>query len=148
MSPINENKNKNIGVFTLISQPPHFGELLAVMQVIDKFDILIICIKAPARLISIRQVQQMWSMALKKYKDKVIIATSKENFAEIAILPSAFVNTTILTMSKTVFAHLMSLGIKSELVGRVKGYHDIFQRVAYRQGCALDWITEGYGTKR
>lgn len=143
-----EKLSRSIGVFTLVSQPPNFGEALSVMQVIDKFDILILCFKTPAQLIPLAQLQQQWSLLLKGFKDKVVLTSWDEDFSEISVLPEGFADATILTISKTVYAHLASMGIKTELVPRVKGYHNVFYRTAYRSSCALDYIVQHYGAKQ
>lgn len=143
-----EKLSRSIGVFTLVSQPPNFGEALSVMQVIDKFDILVLCFKTPAQLIPLAQLQQQWSLLLKGFKDKVVLTSWDEDFSEISVLPEGFAGAIILTISKTVYAHLASMGIKTELVPRIKGYHSIFYRKAYRESCSLDWVTQNYGQKR
>jgi len=118
------------------------------MSIIDNFDILVLCFKIPTSVIPIQQVIQMWSLALSGYKDKIILTSWHEDFAEITKLPGGYEDATILTISKEIYAHLNSLGIKSELVGHMKGYHSTFLRKAYREGIALDWIQSHYGLQR
>lgn len=118
------------------------------MSIIDKFDILVICFKTPTSVIPIQQVIQMWTLVLSGYTDKILLTSWHEDFAEITELPSGYKDATILTISKEIYAHLNSLGIKAELVGHLKGYHGIFLRKAYREGVALDWIQSHYGLKK
>ena len=95
-----------------------------------------------------QQITQMWSLVVNGYKDKIILTSWHEDFAEITELPGGYEDATILTISKEIYAHLNSLGIKAELVGHMKGYHGIFLRKAYREGIALDWIQSHYGLQR
>lgn len=137
--------DKKIGIFTLISQPLNVGEILSVLSVIDKFDILVLCLKTPSKLIPISQLQKMWSFILKAYTDKILITAWGESFTEILALPDEFKKATVLTISKKVYAHLNSIGIVCELVPHMKGYHSTFLRKAYREGIALDYILSRYG---
>ena len=118
------------------------------MSIIDKFDILVLCFKMPTTVVSMQQITQMWSLVVNGYKDKIILTSWHEDFAEITELPGGYEDATILTISKEIYAHLNSLGIKAELVGHMKGYHSIFLRKAYREGIALDWIQSHYGIKK
>ena len=134
-----------MGIFTLISQPPSFAELIAVMKVIDNYDTLVLCFKTPSELMPIKQVQQMWEIALKGFLDKIILTAWDSDFQELIALPENFKNATVLTLSKKVFAHLNSVGIKCELAPKLKGYHSTFMRKAYREGISLDFILQRYG---
>ena len=139
---------KNIGLFVLISQPPNIGELVSVLSVIDNYDALILCFKSPAKVMPLKHVSLLWSSALKGFKNKVIFTSSDIDFATVAELPEAYNGQTVLTLSKKVFVHLSTMGIKVQLVDRVKGFHDIYLRSAYMQGRAYDFIMERYGAKQ
>ena len=143
-----ETELKNIGLFVLISQPPNIGELISVLSVIDRFDALILCFKTPIKVMPIKHVSELWMLALKGYKGKVMLTSSDTDFATVAELPEVYNDKVILTLSKKVFVHLSTMGMKVEMVDRVKGYHDIFMRAAYVQGRALDYINEHFGSKR
>ena len=140
-----ESELKNIGLFVLISQPPNAGEIISVLSVIDKFDALILCFKTPIRVMPIKHVSELWMLALRAYKDKVLLTSCDTDFATVAELPEAYKDKTVLTLSKKVFVHLSTMGIHCEIVDRVKGYHDIFLRAAYIQGRALDYINMRFG---
>ena len=62
-------------------------------------------------------------------------------------LPEEFKKSTIITLSKKVYIHLSTMGIRCVLANRVKGYHDVFLRTAYLQGRAYDYIQEAFGKK-
>lgn len=140
-----EKELKNIGLFVLISQPPNAGEIISVLSVIDKFDALILCFKTPVKVMPIKHVSELWMLALKAYKDKVLFTSCDTDFATVAELPEAYSDKTVLTLSKKVFVHLSTMGIHCEIVDRVKGYHDIFLRAAYIQSRALDYINARFG---
>jgi hypothetical protein len=139
---------KNIGLFLLNSQPPNIGELISVLSVIDKYDGLILCFKTPIQIMPIKHVTEIWTVILEKYKGKFILTSCNTDFATVSKLTKDFKDKTILTLSKRVFVHLSTMGMKVKLVDRVKGYHSMFLRSAYIQGRALDYINENYGTKR
>ena len=143
-----ENELKNIGLFVLISQPPNIGELISVLSVIDDYDALILCFKSPAKVMPIKHVSELWRCALKGFKNKIILSSCDTDFATVAELPEAYNDKVVLTLSKKVFVHLSTMGMKVKLVDRVKGFHDIYLRSAYIQGRAYDFIVERYGTKR
>ena len=140
-----KTKDKKVGIFTLVSQPPSFAELIAVMQIIDNYDTLILCFKMPEEVMPIRQVQQMWELALRGFMDKIILTSWNADFQELTILPEPFQTATVLTLSKKVFAHLNSVGINCKLAPKLKGYHSTFMRKAYREGISLDYILQRYG---
>ena len=100
------------------------------------------------RVMPVKHVSEIWRCVLRAYKDKVVFTSCDTDFATIAELPEAYDGKTILTLSKKVFVHLSTRGVKCLLVDRVKGYHDVFLRAAYIQGRALDFINERYGSKR
>jgi hypothetical protein len=143
-----ENEPENIGLFVLISQPPSAGEIISVLSIIDNYDILILCFKTPIRVMSIHHVSAMWRCALRPYKNKTVLTSSDIDFATVVTLPEAYNSKTVLTLSRKVFTHLSTMGIKCLLVDRVKGYHDIYLRAAFIQGRALDYINENFGSKR
>ena len=143
-----KTKDKNIGLFVLISQPPNASEIIAVLRVIDDYDGLILCFRTPITVMSVKHVSELWRYALKGYEDKIVLTSCNTNFATVAELPDSFNGKTVLTLSRKVFVHLSNMGIECQLVDRLRGYHDIFLRSAYIQGQALDFINEKYGTKR
>ena len=141
-------KPENIGLFVLISQPPNIGELVSVLSVVDEYDALILCFKSPAKVMPIKHVSQLWGCALKGFRNKIVFTSCDIDFATVAKLPEAYNDKTILTLSKKVFVHLSTMGMKVQLVDRVKGFHDIYLRSAYIQGRAYDFIMERYESKR
>ena len=142
-----EKISDGIGIFLLVSQPPNASEIVAVLQAVEKFDKLILCIKTPIKVMPLPHVSKVWQMILKPYKDKTLLTASDMDFTTISELPETFNDKTILTLSKKVFVHLSTMGMKVLLVDRLRGYHDVFLRSAYIQGRALDYITENYGKK-
>lgn len=117
------------------------------LSVIDEYDALILCFKTPAKVMPIEHVSQLWRYALKGFKDKIILTSSDQDFATVAELPETYNNKTILTLSKKVYVHLTTMGIKVQLVDRLKGFHDVYLRSAYIQGRAYDFLQSHYGSK-
>jgi len=144
---MSEKISDGIGIFLLVSQPPNASEIVAVLQAVEKFDSLILCIKTPIKVMPLPHVSKVWQMILKPYKDKTLLTASDMDFTTISELPETFNDKTILTLSKKVFVHLSTMGMKVLLVDRLRGYHDVFLRSAYIQGRAYDFITERYGKK-
>ena len=142
-----KTKLKDIGLFVLISQPPNIGELISVLSVIDDYDALILCFKSPAKVMPIKHVSELWRYALKGFMNKIVLTSCDTDFATVAELPEAYDDKVVLTLSKKVYVHLITMGIKCKLVDRVKGFHDIYLRSAYLQGRAYDFIQSKYGSK-
>ena len=144
----NKDKKKNVALFSLISQPPNASEIVAVLHAVNEFDILILCIKTPIKVMPLPHVTKIWQEILRPYKDKTLLVASSVDFSSASALPESFRDKTILTLSKKAYVHLSTMGIKKVLLmDRLRGYHDTFLRSAYIQGRALDYITEKYGAK-
>ncbi len=139
MSGKNMSKSKE-AVFFVESQPPHLGELTSVLLKIKAYDVMHICVSGIPQVMSVERALVTWKFLLDVYKDKITVSALLVNFSELPELPERFKNCTVLTTSTKVFVHMTSLDVSVELVPRVLGYHDIFQRTAYRQGRALDYL--------
>ena len=127
-------------VFFVESQPPHMGELTSILLKIKEYDVMHICISGIPKVMSVNRAMVMWRFHLDAYKDKVTVSALNSKFEELAELPEMFKDCVVLTTSSVVYVHMASLNVESELVPKALGYHDIFQRTAYRQGRALDYL--------
>ena len=127
-------------VFFVESQPPHLGELTSILLKIKEYDVMHICVSGIPKVMSIKRAMVMWEFHLDAYKDKVQVSAITVKFEELAELPEMFKECTVLTTSMAVYVHMSSLNIESELVPRALGYYGMFQRTAYRQGRALDFL--------
>lgn len=132
--------NKNEALFLIESQPPHLGELIPVLLKMKDYDVIHVCVSGIPKVTSIPRVIATWLFLLTAYKDKVTVSSLLMKFEELPRLPELFKHCTVLTTSTKVYVHMTSLNIETELVPKVLGYHGIFQRTAYRQGRALDWL--------
>jgi len=139
--------NKKEAVFFLDSQPPHLGELIPVLLKIKEYDIVHICVSGIPKVIPIPNVIATWLFLLEAYKHKITVSSLLINFEELSELPEIFKDCTVLTISPKIYVHMTSLNIETELVPRARGYVGIFQRTAYRQGRALDYLYR-YGTQK
>lgn len=133
---------KNAGALIIKSQPPHLGEFLLVVTQLMKYDFLYICLNFKEPLMPIPQVLALWTRLLAPYKKKTELMLIQDNFATVAKekLPEHLKDVTYLTTDRTVFVHLSTMNVPTELIPRVLGYHGIFIRTAYRQSKALDWL--------
>lgn len=136
----NMSKNKKEALFLVESQPPHLGELISILLKMQEYDIMNICVSTAPKVMPVPKVVATWQFLLGAYKHKVTISTLFEKFGEMPGLPEVFKNCTVLTTSTKVYVHMTSLNIPVELVPRALGYHGVFQRTAYRQGRALDYL--------
>jgi len=132
--------NKKEAVFMLESQPPHLGELITVILKLKEYDTIHICVSGAPKVVPIPMVVATWNFLLDAYKDRTTVSVMPTKFSELAKLPEIFKDCTVLTTSMEVYVHITSLNIEAELVPSALGYHGIFQRTAYRQGRALDYL--------
>jgi hypothetical protein len=132
--------NKKEALFVLESQPLHLGELISVLLKIGEYDIMHICVSSTPKAMPIPKVVATWLFLLHAYKHKITVSSLFDKFTEIAGLPEIFKHCTVLTTSKEVYVHMTSLNIPVELVPRALGFYESFQRTAYRQGRALDYL--------
>lgn len=139
--------NKKRALFVLDSQPPHLGELIPVLLKIKEYDIVHICVSGIPKVMPIPNVIATWLFLLEAYKHKITVSSLLINFEELSELPEIFKDCTVLTISPKIYVHMTSLNIETELVPRARGYAGIFQRTAYRQGRALDYLYR-YGTQK
>ena len=134
------NANKKEALFLIESQPPHLGELVSVLLKIKEYDVMHICVSAIPQVVPINRVMATWLFLLDAYKDKVTVSAMLSKFEEMPELPEMFKGCTVLTTCTKVYVHLSSLNLKAELVPKTLGYCGAFQRTAYRQGRALDYL--------
>ena len=132
--------NKKEALFLIESQPPHLGELTSVLLKMKEYDIMHICVSGIPKVMPIPKVVATWLFHLVAYKDRVTVSSLLIKFTELPKLPEMFKHCTVLTTSVKVYVHMTSLNVPVELVPRALGYHGIFQRTAYRQGRALDYL--------
>jgi len=132
--------NKKEALFVLESQPPHLGELIPVLLKMKEYDVMHLCVSSIPRVMPVSSVIATWFFLLAAYKDKVTVSSSLIKFEELEELPEIFKHCVVLTTSTKIYVHMASLNIATELVPQALGYHGIFQRTAYRQGRALDYL--------
>jgi len=132
--------NKKEALFLLESQPPHLGELIPVLLKLQEYDTMHVCISGVPKVVPVARVIATWKFLLAAYKSKASILVINEKYEELTELPEIFKNCTVLTTSLKVYIHMASLGVETELVPKPLGYCDVFQRTAYRQGRAYDFI--------
>lgn len=137
-----KKERKKEAVFLVESQPPHLGELTSVLLKMREYDIMHICVSGIPKVMPVPRVIATWLFHLTAYKDKVTVSALFTKFAELSELPEVFKHCTVLTTSVKVYVHMTSLNVPVELVPRALGYHGIFQRTAYRQGRALDYLLD------
>lgn len=135
-----KKETKTKALYITESQPPHLGELISLLSVINDYDIIAICVNGNTKVMPIQHVLSTWVFLTQPYKDKIVTCASTDNFSTVAKLPEEFKDYTVLTTSDEVFAHLSSLNVTVRLIPRAKGYWPVFERVAYRQGLALEWL--------
>jgi len=133
-------KNKKEALFLIESQPPHLGELISILLKLKEYDIMHICVSGIPKVIPVSRVIATWQFLLHDYKNKVTILTMIVKYEELTALPEIFKKCTVLTTSSKVYTHMSSLGVETELVPKTIGYCDTFQRTAYRQGRAYDYL--------
>lgn len=127
-------------VFVCESQPPNIAEVIGVLQKIDAYDKMIVCISGNEKVTPLNQARAIWKIILQKYRQKIYICSYTTPFHSITVLPELFLGHTILTIDKKIFVHLSSLGIDAFLLPRVSGYEEIFLRAAYRQSKAYEFL--------
>lgn len=132
--------NKKEALFLLESQPPHLGELTSILLKMKEYDIMHVCVSGVPKVMPINRVIATWLFHLEAYKHKATVSSLLIKFEELPALPEIFKHCTVLTTSIKVYVHMTSLNIPVELVPHALGYHGIFQRTAYRQGRALDYL--------
>lgn len=132
--------NKKEALFLVESQPPHLGELISVLLKIKEYDIMHICVSAIPKVTPVPRVMATWLFLLDAYKDKITVSAMRSKFEEMPELPKTFKDCTVLTTSTKVYVHMSSLNVEAELVPKTLGYCSTFQRTAYRQGRALDYL--------
>lgn len=132
--------NKKEAVFFIESQPPHLGELTSVLLKLRDYDVMHICVSAVPKVLPVSRVIATWYFLLDAYKDKITVAAMIPKFDELPEIPKIFKHCTVLTTSMKVYVHMASLNAETELVPKTIGYHGVFQRTAYRQGRALDYL--------
>lgn len=134
------NSNKKEAVFFIDSQPPHLGELVSVLLKMKDYDIVHICVKGIPEVVPIPRVLATWIFLLDVYKDKITVSALAMKFDELSKIPEVYKHCTVLTTSTKVYVHMSSLNVEAELVPTTMGYCGVFQRTAYRQGRALDYL--------
>lgn len=119
-----------------------FGELLAILGVLEQYDALFICIKQTNIVIDYSYAVMAWHKVLSKLKTEteLYVTYSDTEFEEIITLPNEYKNIEILTFDYGIYVHLSSIGAKCKLVNRPIGYRSEFFRAAYRQSKALDFL--------
>ena len=132
--------NKREALFLVESQPPHLGELISILLKMNEYDIVHVCVSGIPSVLPISRVTVTWRFILNAYKRKATVSYINTKFEEMPGLPEMFKHCTVLTTSPKVYVHMSSLGIPTELVPRTMGYCGVFQRTAYRQGRALDFL--------
>lgn len=135
-------KAEKKAVILLESQPPHMGELLQVLRVLQKYETLYICVNAFPSVMPLAIVYEMWAIILQPYATRIHIIASKLQFKSVmkSDLPTTFEDCIYLTSNRETFVHLSSMNVSIELIPRASGFNSTFYQVAYRQSRALDWL--------
>jgi len=134
--------NKKEALFLVESQPPHLGEIISVLLKIKDYDVMHICVSGIPKVVPIERVLATWTFLVDSLKDKnkVTVSAITLEFATMPNIPEVYEHCTVLTTSPKVYVHMTSLNIETELVPKTLGYCGVFQRTAYRQGRALDYL--------
>jgi len=129
----------NRAVIIIESQPPHLGQFLAVRDVIQNNKDVLICIVDKPMVMSTEKVIATWTIMLEEYGYS--ISSIDIDYVMQHGLPDYLSSEDKYYVSdKHLFVHLNSLNVDVSLLGHVKGYNDIFVRMAYRQGLAYDYL--------
>lgn len=133
-------------VFFIESQPPHIGELLQVINVLDSYEFLYLCINPNPVIMPINHVLTLWTILLQPYAERVKIVTFEAQLQEIALeeLPKLFTGCAYLTDDRVAYVHLSSLNIEVQLVPKALGYYGVFLRNAYRQSRAFTYLENAF----
>jgi hypothetical protein len=135
-------KNKKIGIFIIESQPPMFGELLAIIGVLDNYDVLFICIRQQNMVVNYQYAVMVWHRVLSNLATDtdLYVTYADTDFDNISVVPKEYDDAEILTCDMNTYVHLNSIGANCKLVNRPIGYRSEFYRAAYRQSKALDYL--------
>jgi hypothetical protein len=133
-------RKQNKAVFFLESQPPHLGELIAVISVLDDFDLVYVCVSARGTILPVAVVEKTWEYILKPYDKKIMICSTVQDFRTTTDLPEMFEGCKILTMSQRMFANLASSSLPVTLVASVVGYDTVFEASAFRKARSYHYI--------
>ena len=136
MKKIKQNK----AVFFLESQPPHLGELIAVLSVINEYDLIYICVSNKGIILPVNIVIKTWEYILKPYEKKIVICDTAQDFRTTTDLPEIFEGCKILTMSQRMFANFATASLPVILVASVVGYDTVFEASAYRKARSYQYI--------
>ena len=130
----------NKAVFLLESQPPHIGEVLSVLSVIDEYEFLYICVSNRATVLPILHVIKIWEQLLKAYDKKIAVCSEEWDFVTSTNLPEKFKDCAIFTVSQKIYANLSIGSLPVELVATAIGYETIFEASAFKKGRAYHYI--------
>lgn len=140
----NKPKRKEAVLF-LQSQPPHIGEAITILNNINFYDHMYLCICGKPSIIPLQKVLALWTIMLQHFKHKISVTFISLNPNDFTSenYPAIIDDRLLLTCSQKEFTHLSSLGYPVKLLPRVMGFHPTFLRAAYRQSRALDWLIGG-----
>ena len=139
---MNEIKKPTVALYPIEAQPPHFGLLLSITNALEYFDKVIVVVLDRELVMTTKQVMDMLHLTLKQFGDRVTLVSSTCDFTCCDMIPKGIPKfTSIITTDVTIYINMMTLGYTNvQVVGRLLGYHNIFIRKAYQQGCALDFL--------
>jgi len=131
-------------IIILECQPPHVGHILAIKSVLEDYDFVYIYIIDKEYVLKTDRAIGILQQALHPYENFRTYKTTLD-FTSVGGLPDSMVEhapEVILVADKHIFTHLNSLGMPVNFLGHVKGYNDLFSRVAFRQGLAKDYLAQ------
>jgi hypothetical protein len=130
----------NKAVFFLESQPPHLGELIAVLSVVDEYELLYICVSNKGTILPVAHVIKMWEFVLKAYNKKIVICSTQQDFRTTTDFPEMFEGCKILTVSQRMFANFATTGLPVILVASAIGYDTVFEATAFRKARSYHYL--------
>ena len=125
-------------------QPPHVGHILAIQAALEEYDFVYIYVIDKEYVMKTTRAVSILQQALRPYENFRTYKTDMD-FTSVGGLPESMVEQSpevILVADKHIFTHLNSLGMPVNFLGHVKGYSDLFSRVAFRQGLAKDYLAQ------
>ena len=125
-------------------QPPHLGHILAIKKCLETHDFVYIYVIDKEYVMSTDKAIGILQHALTPYENYRLFKADLD-FTSIGGLTEQMAEQspeTIYVNDKHIFSHLNSLGMPVEFLGHIKGYDDLFFRVAFRQGLAKDYLAQ------
>ena len=130
-------------IFPVIQNPPTFGFLLALYNIADDYEKIYIVLQKKSYVFKPEVAKNMLEVILNKYSTKFVVVIKDIDFSKDTILDNDDLPPYdyIITISKKVYANLLSKGYKnSRIIPSVKGWDETFHRLAYVRSSIYDEI--------